>query len=135
MSFRSIGGAGGGGGQMRSNSTRCAKSNAKEDGPPFKLVMVGDSGVGKSCLLEKFLDLSSNNAFISTIGVDVRTHVIKIDGQSIKMQVIKYFISHCSTILLGMHGQLNYFRYRFSTQPHKMMWDVLFLPIVNGNNF
>ena len=50
--------------------------------------MVGDSGVGKSCLLEKFIDLSSNNAFISTIGVDVRTHVIKLDGQSVKLQVI-----------------------------------------------
>ena len=57
----------------------------------FKLVMVGDSGVGKSCLLEKFIDLSSNNAFISTIGVDVRTHVIKLDGQSVKLQVIFFY--------------------------------------------
>ena len=30
---------------------------------------VGDSGVGKSCLLDKFLDDSSTNNFISTIGV------------------------------------------------------------------
>ena len=58
----------------------------------FKLVMVGDSGVGKSCLLEKFIDLSSNNAFISTIGVDVRTHVIKLDGQSVKLQVCTKYL-------------------------------------------
>ena len=57
------------------------------DDPSFKLVMVGDSGVGKSCLLEKFLNLSSNNAFISTIGVDIKTHVLKLDGQAIKLQV------------------------------------------------
>ena len=36
-------------------------------------VMVGDSGVGKSCLLDKFLDDSSTNNFISTIGVDIRS--------------------------------------------------------------
>ena len=35
--------------------------------------MVGDSGVGKSCLLDKFLDDSSTNNFISTIGVDIRS--------------------------------------------------------------
>lgn len=57
---------------------------------------MGDSGVGKSCLLEKFIDLSSNNAFISTIGVDVRTHVIKLDGQTIKMQVIT--VNNCMVI-------------------------------------
>merc|ERR1719219_2177258 len=73
---------------MRSNSTKAVKSSsAKDDSHTFKLVMVGDSGVGKSCLLEKFLDLSSTNAFISTIGVDVRTHVLKLDGQSVKLQV------------------------------------------------
>ena len=36
-------------------------------------VMVGDSGVGKSCLLDKFLDDNSTNNFISTIGVDIRS--------------------------------------------------------------
>lgn len=80
MSFRSSSS-----GNTRSNSARGPKN--KDDEPSFKLVMVGDSGVGKSCLLEKFLDLSSNNAFISTIGVDIRTHVIKLDGQAVKLQV------------------------------------------------
>ena len=36
-------------------------------------IQIGDSGVGKSCLLDKFLDDSSTNNFISTIGVDIRT--------------------------------------------------------------
>ena len=87
MSFKgSLSGASGGGIAARSNSTRTSKSTAKDE-HNFKLVMVGDSGVGKSCLLEKFLDLSSNNAFISTIGVDVRSHVLKLDGHLIKLQV------------------------------------------------
>ena len=78
----------------RSNSTKAPKSSSKED-YTFKLVMVGDSGVGKSCLLEKFLDLSSNNAFISTIGYEVRTHILKLDGQTVKMQVSLQSIFSC----------------------------------------
>ena len=87
MSFRSISSSGSGS-ATRSNSTKCPKSSSKDDSHTFKLVMVGDSGVGKSCLLEKFIDLSSNNAFISTIGVDVRTHALKLDGQTVKLMVI-----------------------------------------------
>lgn len=85
MSFKGSSGASGGI-AARSNSTRTSKSTTKDENN-FKLVMVGDSGVGKSCILEKFLDLSSNNAFISTIGVDVRSHVLKLDGHLIKLQV------------------------------------------------
>lgn len=81
-------------GAARSNSTRAAKTSAKDEFT-FKLVMVGDSGVGKSCLLEKFMDLGSNNAFISTIGVDVRTHSVKIDGQSVKLQVKFWKVLGC----------------------------------------
>lgn len=44
----------------------------------YKLVMIGDSGVGKSCLLQKLLDVSAQNSFISTIGVDVRQGCWKI---------------------------------------------------------
>lgn len=82
-------GAGASHANSRSNSTRAPKTSSKEDFT-FKLVMVGDSGVGKSCLLEKFLDLSSKNAFISTIGYEVRTHIIKLDGQTVKLQVRKW---------------------------------------------
>jgi len=53
----------------------------------FKLVMVGDSGVGKSCLLDKFLDDSSANNFISTIGVDVKTRETTVNNKKIKVQV------------------------------------------------
>ena len=51
-------------------------------------MLVGDSGVGKSCLLEKLLDMSSTNNFISTIGVDVKNHAIKAeDGRLVRLQV------------------------------------------------
>ena len=49
---------------------------------------VGDSGVGKSCLLDKFLDDSSTNNFISTIGVDIRSRETVINNKKVKIQVL-----------------------------------------------
>jgi len=34
----------------------------------FKLLLIGDSGVGKTCLLFRFSDDAFNTTFISTIG-------------------------------------------------------------------
>ena len=51
---------------------------------------VGDSGVGKSCLLDKFLDDSSTNNFISTIGVDIRSRETVINNKKVKIQVINF---------------------------------------------
>ena len=36
----------------------------------FKLLLIGDSGVGKSCLLLRFADDMHTDTYISTIGVD-----------------------------------------------------------------
>ena len=36
----------------------------------FKLLLIGDSGVGKSCLLLRFADDTYQESYISTIGVD-----------------------------------------------------------------
>ena len=108
-------GAGASHATSRSNSTRAPKTSSKEDFT-FKLVMVGDSGVGKSCLLEKFLDLSSNNAFISTIGYEVRTHIIKLDGQTVKLQVRnwKYVIFFSHYVLSWVY----YFVSKLLSLPH-----------------
>ena len=40
----------------------------------FKLIIVGDSAVGKSCLLLRFADDKFTSDFISTIGVDFVSH-------------------------------------------------------------
>ena len=62
-------------------------SSSVDNESSYKLVMVGDSGVGKSCLLDKFLDDSSANNFISTIGVDIKTRETTINNRKIKVQV------------------------------------------------
>lgn len=53
----------------------------------FKLLLIGDSGVGKTCLLFRFAENSFNPTFISTIGIDFKIQTVEIDGKRIKLQV------------------------------------------------
>ena len=52
----------------------------------FKLVLIGDSGVGKSCLLLRFADDQYTDSYISTIGVDFRFRTVTIDNKVIKFK-------------------------------------------------
>lgn len=53
----------------------------------FKLVIIGDSGVGKSCLLLRFADDTFTESFITTIGVDFRFRTLQVDGHNVKLQI------------------------------------------------
>ena len=49
----------------------------------FKLVLIGDSGVGKSCLLLRFADDQFTDSYITTIGVDFRFKTIPVEGMGV----------------------------------------------------
>lgn len=53
----------------------------------FKYIVIGDSGVGKSCLLLRFSEDSFTPTFISTIGIDFKIRTVEIDGKRIKLQI------------------------------------------------
>ncbi|XP_058558231.1 ras-related protein Rab-13 isoform X2 [Neofelis nebulosa] len=53
----------------------------------FKLLLIGDSGVGKTCLIIRFAEDNFNNTYISTIGIDFKIRTVDIEGKKIKLQV------------------------------------------------
>jgi len=53
----------------------------------IKLLLIGDSGVGKSCLLCRYSEDIFNNKFITTIGIDFKIRTIELDGKKIKLQI------------------------------------------------
>lgn len=53
----------------------------------FKLLIVGESGVGKTCMLLRFADNSFEENFLSTIGVDFKVREIDVDGKRVKLQI------------------------------------------------
>lgn len=75
----------------------------------FKLLLIGDSGVGKSCLLMRFADNSYSDSYISTIGVDFKIRTIDLDGKTVKLQVWdtagqERFRTITSSYYRGAHG-------------------------------
>lgn len=53
----------------------------------IKLLLIGDSGVGKTCLLLRYVNDSYSSSFITTIGIDFKIKYIQLDGKRIKLQI------------------------------------------------
>jgi len=53
----------------------------------IKLLLIGDSGVGKSSILLRFSDDSFTPSFITTIGIDFKIRTIDLEGKRIKLQI------------------------------------------------
>jgi len=64
---------------------------AAKDGRTFdlqvKLLMIGDSGVGKTCLLLRYANDSFSPTFITTIGIDFKIKTVPIDNHVVKLQI------------------------------------------------
>ncbi|CAN6725495.1 unnamed protein product [Malus baccata var. baccata] len=53
----------------------------------FKIVIIGDSAVGKSNLLSRYSRNEFNAHSKATIGVEFQTQIMQIDGKEVKAQI------------------------------------------------
>lgn len=95
----------GGGVECRSLTATPAKSRDE-----YKILVIGDSGVGKSSLLLQFTDHDYPDRDIATIGCDYKTRVVKLnDGSPVKIRVWdtagqERFRTITSSYYRGAHG-------------------------------
>ena len=75
----------------------------------FKILIIGNSSVGKSNILLRFSDNIFNDSFLPTIGVDFKIKNITIKNQKIKLNIWdtagqERFKTITSTYYKGAHG-------------------------------
>ena len=75
----------------------------------FKLLLIGDSGAGKTSLLLRYANDTFSSTFISTISVDFKIRKIELDGKTIKLQIWdtagqERFRTIDSSFYSGAHG-------------------------------
>ena len=77
----------------------------------FKVLLVGNTSVGKSSLFLRFVDKIWNDAFVPTIGVDFKIKTLNIDNKNVKLQIWdtagqERFRTIISSYYRGAHGIL-----------------------------
>ncbi len=55
----------------------------------YKVLLLGDSGTGKSSLILRYTDDTFNSSLVSSIGVDFKTKKKEIEGKIIKIQIVR----------------------------------------------
>jgi len=53
----------------------------------FKILLLGDSGVGKSCIILRYIEDTFSSNLMNSIGVDFKLKNIEIDNKKIKLQI------------------------------------------------
>lgn len=77
----------------------------------IKLLTIGDSGVGKTCLLLKYSSGQFSPMFITTIGIDYKLKTIEVNGEEVKLQLWdtagqERFRTLTASYFKGAHGIL-----------------------------
>ena len=75
----------------------------------FKILLIGNSAVGKSSLLLRFAENTFPESFLPTIGVDFKIKTFLLEGQTVKLQIWdtagqERFKTITSSYYKGAHG-------------------------------
>ena len=60
---------------------------SSEQDNTFKILTIGEGGVGKTCILRRFVENKFLKSHLATIGIDFRTKIIKVYGRNIKLKI------------------------------------------------
>lgn len=71
--------------QTDGDSTASSASKSKQES--LKILLVGDSGVGKSCILLRYADNEFQSNFVTTIGIDFKMKNVVVNDTSVKLQI------------------------------------------------
>ena len=58
-----------------------------ESSKTFKILTIGESGVGKTCILRRFVENKFLKNHLATIGIDFKTKTLIINKQEIKLKI------------------------------------------------
>ncbi|KAG5859404.1 Rab GTPase [Encephalitozoon hellem] len=75
----------------------------------FKIILIGNSGVGKTCLMKRYTDETYSFTQSSTIGVDFKIKSLEAEGEKVKLQIWdtagqERFRAIISNYYRGAHG-------------------------------
>ena len=79
---------------------RAGRGSTRGLAPLRRYIIIGDTGVGKSCLLLQFTDKRFQPVHDLTIGVEFGARMITIDNKQIKLQI---WDTVCNTSLCWVH--------------------------------
>ena len=60
---------------------------SSESSQTFKILTIGESNVGKTCILRRFVENKFSKIHLSTIGIDYRTKSLHVYGKDIKLKI------------------------------------------------
>ncbi|KAJ5070771.1 gtp-binding protein yptm2 [Anaeramoeba ignava] len=75
----------------------------------FKIILLSERGMGKSCLLLRYTDGTYSDSYISTIGVDFKIKGFELNGKKFKLQIwepagSERFLTLTRSYYRGAHG-------------------------------
>ena len=68
----------------------------------FKFLLIGDSGVGKTCVLFRFAENAFNPSFIHTIGIDFKIKTLQIGEYWVSLRQLTSDIANNSNFFKAL---------------------------------
>ena len=93
----------------------------------FKVLLIGNSDVGKSSIILRYVDETWTDVFVPTIGVDFKVKTLKVDNKQVKCkfgtQQVKNVLERLFPHILGV--PMVYFSFMISqTGIHSKIWKI-----------